>query len=1049
MKTTLITMVLIFSVCAGAGAYDLIWDFNQPYVVDSYTMGLWHFDEVTGSDTAYDETINANDAVIDPGAVFDVYGPLDPNLTWGTGKFDTSTESWLVSAADQNVGTLVAPQDIPGSGNSTLFISGDFTVEFWMNAEATSPGTWMHSILTKGTGSVFGIVFDQNNIFFSWSSGGQQNYRDPTFIPLNEWHHVAITLDNTTLDTESIITFYIDGDFSSQVTGNRVQDDPANGYDLTILGPIGGHPYNCFKGKLDELRISDIDRMNPPQPPTGFERLEADLFTVGLWHFDELPGGDTAYDETHFENDAVIDTNATQYDYGPLDPDLTWAPAADGNGLTTWSVSVGDHNVGTLVVPQDVPGTGGNDSLYIRGDFSIEFWMNAEATSHGSWEHYILCKGTGSVYNIRFDDNVISVGWYGVGVGWAHPGIDDTTYIPLNEWHHVSMRVQNRIGPSNDQAFVEFYIDGAFSSSDTVAAFQDDPSQGYDLTILGPQGGHPFNTFKGQLDELRISNVFRTNVPETLPFWMQPFEPDPYTRGLWHFNQEPGDTIIPDDSGNGNDATTETGINNPPMYTELDPNDNLWNPSMQSFGNCITPYDSSADTYDYGNIGSLRVDQNETNNTLGIGPVTDLTVEFWMYTENVQGLGYDVFVSKYTGGDYMVGMDYGYIIFTYWVNGGFLNTWSSDTISLTPQWNHIAVVVDRTTYEDTDTLYFFINGEPAGENIIDAGGDLTAREAWLLGGASSHFASCFSGKVDELRISAAIRPYGDLEGPGPLHINWIDKVGDDIMFEFNSWMSTLYSIKMADSPAGPWETLDGVLADLTYGKYRTLYTHANALVGTPRKFYRVETFSAESMGYASLTSVSPTVDALLGDWSENEKIADRSNFFELSDGRFQPYVQCDVYGGYNESDAAYYFALEVAEQSSSDVFELMFIDTSETTSQIRFDKAGQFVWYVFDGASVQPRKDSGGDTYTLADFTAEGGEFAQFAFGGTWRVEIKVPYSFIGATYDLPGGAQRSMIFNWETGAATMMGTTNPNKTFWPIGGGPAYVEPNVGVSRP
>jgi hypothetical protein len=88
----------------------------------------------------------------------------------------------------------------------------------------------------------------------------------------------------------------------------------------------------------------------------------------------------------------------------------------------------------------------------------------------------------------------------------------DTTFIPLNEWHHVSVRVQNNLGVLNDKSYIEFWIDGTLSTAwSDQANFSDDASQGYDLTILGPQGGHPYNAFLGQLDELRISNYF---IPE-------------------------------------------------------------------------------------------------------------------------------------------------------------------------------------------------------------------------------------------------------------------------------------------------------------------------------------------------------------------------------------------------------------------------------------------------------------------------------------------------------------------------------------------------------
>jgi len=254
---------LILLLLVGTSAFAAE-DFNSPLTPDANTVGLWHFDESSGSTVAYDATANSNDAVIDPNAVDPYgagYGPLDPNATWAPAMFGNGLNTWLVTAEEDNVGTLVVAQDIPGTGgNSTLFIDGDFTIEFWMNARATSPGSWEHYILCKGTGSVFNIRFDQNYLEFGWYSGGWQNYIDTTYIPLNEWRHVAITVDSTSIVDKSVITFYINGILSSQTIGNRVQDDPSQGYDLTILGTEGGHPYNCFKGQLDELRISNIVR---------------------------------------------------------------------------------------------------------------------------------------------------------------------------------------------------------------------------------------------------------------------------------------------------------------------------------------------------------------------------------------------------------------------------------------------------------------------------------------------------------------------------------------------------------------------------------------------------------------------------------------------------------------------------------------------------------------------------------------------------------------------------------------------------------------------
>jgi hypothetical protein len=236
--------------------------------------------------------------------------------------------------------------------------------------------------------------------------------------------------------------------------------------------------------------------------------------TMGLWHFDEVAGSNTVYDATANNNDGVIDPGATAYGYGPLDPNVSYAPSMAGfdTGTNTWLVNSTNQNVGTWVVAQDKPGEG-NSSLFIDGDFSIDFWMNAKASSAGSWNHQILTKGSGAVFGIQFDSQLIKMYWYGVGVGWNPAATaNSTNTIALNEWHHVSIRVDNKLGALEDKAYIEIWIDGVLDSAHSDrAAIQDDASLGNDLTIHGTQGGHPFNAFKGQLDELRISNYY---IPE-------------------------------------------------------------------------------------------------------------------------------------------------------------------------------------------------------------------------------------------------------------------------------------------------------------------------------------------------------------------------------------------------------------------------------------------------------------------------------------------------------------------------------------------------------
>jgi hypothetical protein len=243
-------------------------DWTQPYDPEpGKTVGLWHFDVNSGDTIVPDETTNNNDAVIDTGATAYGYGPLDPDVSYSAGKFDTGTNTWWGSGTDLNIGVWTVEQDIPGEGNSSLFVDGDFTLEFWMNPIQEGSASWQKYILCKADGSVYNVRWVGQNIELGWyGTGAWTSVADTTTIPLNEWHHVQIRVDNDIPGESSHIEFWIDGVLSTAHDDDEFEDDASKGYDLHINGPGGSkHPYNCFRGHLDEVRISNY---YVPEPTT-------------------------------------------------------------------------------------------------------------------------------------------------------------------------------------------------------------------------------------------------------------------------------------------------------------------------------------------------------------------------------------------------------------------------------------------------------------------------------------------------------------------------------------------------------------------------------------------------------------------------------------------------------------------------------------------------------------------------------------------------------------------------------------------------------------
>jgi len=89
-----------------------------------------------------------------------------------------------------------------------------------------------------------------------------------------------------------------------------------------------------------------------------------------------------------------------------------------------------------------------------------------------------------------------------------------------------------------------------------------------------------------------------------------PFVPDSHTRGLWHFNQNSGDTVALDTGRWDNH-----GLLSAATINTIDPN-KTWVAGMSGFGNCARTYWNSSTDYNYGRI---EVPQSSDNNSLTIG----------------------------------------------------------------------------------------------------------------------------------------------------------------------------------------------------------------------------------------------------------------------------------------------------------------------------------------------------------------------------------------------------------------------------------------------
>jgi len=189
-------------------------------------------------------------------------------------------------------------------------------------------------------------------------------------------------------------------------------------------------------------------------------------------------------------------------------------------------------------------------SLDITGEITIEAWVYAKGTGRML---KISCKRDESVpfYFIGVDHGML---YAGVGDNLTYVVTNKTTELPLNEWHFVAMSY------SDTENKIWLYLDGELkeevSCNISLVQFLSD-------LLIGAQyqsGGY-YQFFDGIIDEVRISNVARSNFDLTSPFNI-----DANTVALWHFDKGSGQ-IAYDDTSYYNDgqlgSTAGVDVNDP------------------------------------------------------------------------------------------------------------------------------------------------------------------------------------------------------------------------------------------------------------------------------------------------------------------------------------------------------------------------------------------------------------------------------------------------------------------------------------------------------
>jgi hypothetical protein len=252
---------------------------------------------------------------------------------------------------------------------------------------------------------------------------------------------------------------------------------------------------------------------------------------VGCWHFDKGIGSTVA--------DSSGNGNMGTLSGGKF-----------GNAL--YFDGIGDY--------VEVP----DDSTIAPPSITVEAWVKSNAPV-GTFK-YIISK-----YYTLAPGGYSSYAFYTGGTGglYFYVGTTGGTKISGNagtgvwdgNWHHIA-------GTYDDNTEVlQFYVDGQrITNIDT----------GTTINIVYDSGklyfGNyrpvwlPYDSFKGYIDEVRISNTVKYTAASFTPP-TQPFDENELnTMGLWHFDESVG-TIAYDSSGNENNGNINSAVWAGPIWT--------------------------------------------------------------------------------------------------------------------------------------------------------------------------------------------------------------------------------------------------------------------------------------------------------------------------------------------------------------------------------------------------------------------------------------------------------------------------------------------------
>jgi hypothetical protein len=223
----------------------------------------------------------------------------------------------------------------------------------------------------------------------------------------------------------------------------------------------------------------------------------------------------------------------------------------DGYSMRFYGNSSGD--IDRVKLPLDNP----SRPIDVTAQFTLEWWMKAERADNpiaecrqgrDNWAlgHVLIDR---DIYNDSdFGDYGVAIGdgriMFGISSGLEGDGFCGSSDVTDGRWHHIAI---TRPDTGRIQLWVDGQLDGQMQGPQGNISYRDNrPTQAQNdpFLVIGAEK-HGLNnqsfSYSGLIDEVRISAIVRYDksfIPPT-----EPFQDDPRTMGLYHFDEGTGEIV--------------------------------------------------------------------------------------------------------------------------------------------------------------------------------------------------------------------------------------------------------------------------------------------------------------------------------------------------------------------------------------------------------------------------------------------------------------------------------------------------------------------------